>query len=186
MVFHKGFVFTRFTIKQTRQVVSIQGFFMLLLILSACTATPNKELTLLAQTTYSCDEYDSVLIDAQIVRVEGEYTYNEEVIFTESSRGTVSLLGGFEGGDWLQEYQIDTVFSPVPELPFRVSICGPEDALTATDHRIDVVLEQDPSQSTVGDLITEDANNVNPPDNIDVEVSGLESCDAENSGGFCL
>ena len=159
---------------------------MLTLLLFACSVTPNKDITVLAETTYSCDEYDTVLVDATIVRVTSEFTYNEDVTFSDSSQGTISLMGGEEGGDWMEEYRLDTVFSPVPELPFRVSICGPEDILTAPDHLIDVELVQDPSQGTVGDLINESVTYVNPPANVNVEVSGLESCDAENSGGFCL
>ena len=157
---------------------------MLFTLLFACTV-PNTVTEVLPETTYNCEDYP-VLVELEVVRIMDEYSYNDTVTFSEDSIGVASLVGGTDGGDWFADYQLDTVFSPVPELPFVVSICGPEDSIAARDHRVSVTLSQNASTSTVGDMITETVTSVTPPDSVTVEVTGLESCSSENAGGFCL
>ena len=157
---------------------------MLPIILFACTV-PNAVTEVLPETSYSCEDYP-VLLNLEVIRIMDEFSYNDPVTFGEGSIGVASLVGGTDGGDWFTDYQMDTVFSPVPEFPFQVSICGPEEDLVARDHRISVTLSQDPNVSTVGDMITETVTSVTPPDSVTVEVTGLESCEDDNAGGFCL
>ena len=157
---------------------------MLFNIVFACT-TPNTVTEVLPETTYLCDAYPT-LMEIEVVRLMDEYSYNEPVVFSEHSIGVATLVGGTDGGDWFTDYQFDTVFSPVPELPFQAIICGPEDSLVSRDHRVSITLSQSPTESTVGDMITETVNAVTPPASVTVEVTGLESCSAENAGGFCL
>lgn len=157
---------------------------MLFTLLFACTV-PNAVTEVLPETTYSCEEYP-VLMELEVVRIMDEYSYNDPVTFAEGSIGVASLVGGTDGGDWFTDYQLDTVFSTVPDLPFVVSICGPEDLIVARDHRVSMTLSQNASTSTVGDMITETITSVAPPDSVTVEVTGLESCGSDNAGGFCL
>ena len=112
---------------------------MLTLLFISCTSI--NTVTETSETTYSCKEHP-VLMEIEVVRVMEDFSYNEPVTFGENSIGTASLLGGVEGGEWIAEYQFDTIFSPVPELPFLVSICGSSDAITAQDHLISIELNQ--------------------------------------------
>ena len=157
---------------------------MLLNLVFACTV-PNTVTEVLPETTYSCEEYP-VLMDLDVIRIMEDFSYNEPVTFGEYSIGVASLAGGTDGGEWITDYQFDTVLSTVPELPFQVSICGPEDSIVAQDHMVSMTLSQNPSVSTIGDMITETVNKVTPPDSVTVEVTAMESCEDDNAGGFCL
>lgn len=135
-----------------------------------------------------CTDEDVILSVTVERKTGGGYTYDDPVDFGEASIATFKIYGGHQYGEFDTEYIIENVLSPVTDFPIFFCMTSPDTEVDPSlDHIISVELNQDPELSTVGDMINENHTSVNPPDDtVVVYVSGLESCESEDAGGFCI
>ncbi len=132
---------------------------------------------------------DDTLARGRVVRTTTATSHGDAVPLGADSVARVGLYSTPAlGGDGPSTLLVEKVFSPAPRLPFEFALSGPQpDASSRDQYYLQVEIKQHASAFTVGDLLSEAMNEVEPPaDNVVVEVQGLESCDAPNAGGYCL
>lgn len=132
---------------------------------------------------------DDALVRGRVVRIETATSNNEAVALGSDSVARIGLYSNPAlGGDGASTLLVEQVFSPAPALPFEFALSGPRpDESSRDQYHVQVEIKQHASTTTVGDLMSEELNVVEPPiDNVVIEVEGLEACDAPNAGGFCL
>jgi hypothetical protein len=147
-------------------------------------------MTVVGLVAFGCGNADDdALVSGSVVRIDTATSYSEPVVLGSDSVARVGLYSnpalGAEGTSTLV---VEQVFSPAPSLPFEFELSvPPPDESSRDQYHLQVEIKQHASTFTVGDLVSESLNVVEPPAaRVVVEVQGLESCDAPNAGGFCL
>ncbi|MCX6117665.1 MAG: hypothetical protein NT027_09000 [Proteobacteria bacterium] len=134
-----------------------------------------------------------VLGTGEISRRKTEYTYNEEIHWSDQAHFqiTVRCYKGEDVGAPITYVQTGNVKT----IPFNYLIEDTEssvfpvqvDGMKCYHYLIAVqVFNHEGSAPFEGDLISESSNKVEGAGfRMDVSVSGLESCESPNAGGFC-
>lgn len=136
------------------------------------------------------------LVSGTITRLSGApYTYDGEFVFTEDSHAIVQLWYVTQyGGEFPAEMLTETTIENITSFPISFKLEG--DAETTFerlgDYYLNVGVFSGDGGTTgetfeVGDLINEAYTPVPKAGaEVDVEVTGLESCSSPETGGFCL
>lgn len=133
-----------------------------------------------------------LLVGGDIVYVQDEpFTHPEAFIFTEDSHAVVQLYYSVSAlGDAPIELVAETMIESIVSFPLAYRIEGDPETVFARegDYLLDVeVFSGAGDEAVVGDLINEFYTPVpSPGAEVEVRVTGLESCDSPDVGGFCL
>jgi hypothetical protein len=129
----------------------------------------------------------SPLVQGAVEREERRTTFNEPLTLTHTSLW-VLRVDGIPAADAASVAIAELVIGPVTALP--TTYCIPGDAGDTSrfmDYVVSGTLYQTAGESTVGDLATEYYTSFEPPaEDVRLVVSGVESCDSPDAGGFCF
>ena len=137
-------------------------------------------------------EADDLLVGGEIVYVQGEpFTHPEAFVFTEDSHAVVQLYYSISAlGDGPVELVAETTIEGVSSFPLAYRMKGNPKTVFARegDYFLEArVFSGAGDEAAVGDLISEFYTPVpGPGAEVRVRVTGLESCDSPDAGGFCL
>ncbi len=122
-------------------------------------------------------------IRGEIVPIQTKHSYEGEFKFTEYSHAIITLYAeeSSENNATVSTHRIDSV----AEFPIYFSIPFPS-GVDIDKLRISAkVISGKGDETQEGDFVTETVTSVNRWTSNRVEVVGIESCDAPNTGGFC-
>ncbi|RKZ93270.1 MAG: hypothetical protein DRR19_01630 [Candidatus Parabeggiatoa sp. nov. 1] len=129
----------------------------------------------------------SLLVSGHVEREFTDHTWNEEFVATDAAHVVIQVRR-YEGEDvaapLLAERDV-----PFKSLPFDFDVrVAPKD-MPRNDEQLLIsvnIYNHEGTEGAVGDLIDEYRNMVEPrTEEVKIIVSGLESCDDPNAGGFC-
>ena len=132
-----------------------------------------------------------ILAQGSIVRILGvRFTYDGPLNLGEYSAARVVIWGshGDVRGDASAEVIAEQIIAPIRSLPIAYCVTGSlSRAATFRQVGIDGEVRQRADRHTVGDLIEESFHEVSIPSRQDpINVTGMESCQDPNAGGYCL
>lgn len=136
-------------------------------------------------------EDTDLLVGGDIVYVQDEpFTHPEAFVFTEDSHAVVQLYYSVSAlGDGPIELVAETTIEGVSRFPLAYRIEGDPETVFARegDYFLEVrVFSGAGDEAAVGDLINEFYTPVpSPGAEVGIRVTGLESCDSPDAGGFC-
>lgn len=138
----------------------------------------------------SCEyiAFNNLSLSGEIVHKKGEpHTYQGDFVFTSESYAVVRLRQsqGTAPSVFLKEQVIRDI-SSFP-IKFNLQLDSPLDFSKAFSYFVSAqVFSQGGEELRVGDLATESVNQLRANQTfITLSATGLESCESEDSGGFC-
>ena len=144
--------------------------------------------------TSAGDPTNPVIVSGEIIHQIGQkYSYDKGFNFTAESHATVRLMHNLQSDATARTIK-EISFSRVNKLPLAYAISvdsstGSLEELFAQKgtYSVQVTVHSGPGDDLrVGDLINEIHFNVAAPTaNLNIFVTGLEDCEAENAGGAC-
>ena len=127
---------------------------------------------------------DVMLVSGTLVREENAHTWNEPFIADAAAHVKIQLLS-FPAADG-PAFPFVTLERPIVALPFGFELRS--DGLFSDVILSATVYNHAGNEVRVGDLTNEYLEEIDGiiTTNREIRVSGLESCDAPNAGGFCV
>lgn len=137
----------------------------------------------------ACGE-GKVLVSGRVERDLGtKFQYVGDTSLEEDSLSVVALHSTVAiGGDAPSQLVAEQRLSPAPQPPFDFCVTGAaaEEIDPRLEYYLSVEIRQHARQSSVGDLINESIDRVEPPaQGVVLQVTGLEACSSAEAGGFC-
>lgn len=131
---------------------------------------------------------NDVLVEVELVQDKGKHTYNEASKVSPDAHVVITLRR-YVGED-ASAPLVTQVDVPFTGFPFVHEVRGDSREVFASGRPLLVaasVLNHAGADAEVGDWISESSNKIDRAgQKLDVTVSGIESCDAPNAGGYCL
>ncbi len=140
-------------------------------------------------------EQPFTLVSGTIVVKKDKHTNKQDIKLTPESHAVVQLLrtnGADVGPTLVKEIRI----APVTALPlsFTITVESASEVPKVLDSKVvpeffvkAAVYSGAGDDQKIGDLVSEERTMIDiPTEHLNVPVAGLESCKAENAGGFCI